>query len=150
MKRSNLDEMQEQELLKIEHNGCWLAFWGLLLAMMIQCVLGKPEAVLGEWVVFMVLAVYMAVGCVRAGIWDRRLQMNTKTNLAVSLIAGLAVGILLFLSFYLRYHALQASLMGAAFAFAISAGLCMIGLTLAARATKKRQEALNAEPEEEE
>ena len=30
MKKSNLDEMQEQELLKIEHNGCWLAFWGLL------------------------------------------------------------------------------------------------------------------------
>ena len=30
MKKSNLDEIQEQELLKIEHNGCWLAFWGLL------------------------------------------------------------------------------------------------------------------------
>ena len=23
MKKNNLDEMQEQELLKIEHNGCW-------------------------------------------------------------------------------------------------------------------------------
>ena len=30
MKKSNLDEMQEQELLKVEHNGCWIAFWGLL------------------------------------------------------------------------------------------------------------------------
>ena len=33
MKKNNLDEMQEQELLKIEHNGCWLAFWGLLAVM---------------------------------------------------------------------------------------------------------------------
>ena len=35
-RKSNLDEMQEQELLKIEHNGCWLAFWGLLIVMIIQ------------------------------------------------------------------------------------------------------------------
>lgn len=36
MKKNNLDEMQEQELLKIEHNGCWLAFWGLLAVMAVQ------------------------------------------------------------------------------------------------------------------
>ena len=30
-KKSNLDEMQELELLKIEHNGCWLAFWCLFV-----------------------------------------------------------------------------------------------------------------------
>ena len=34
-KKSNLDEMQEQELLKVEHNGCWIAFWGLLAAIYI-------------------------------------------------------------------------------------------------------------------
>ena len=33
-KNSNLDERQEQTLLRIEHNGCWLAFWGLLAARM--------------------------------------------------------------------------------------------------------------------
>ena len=27
--KSNLDELQELKLLKIEHNGCWLAFWGI-------------------------------------------------------------------------------------------------------------------------
>ena len=42
--------------------------------------------------------------------------MNAKTNLTVSLIAGLAVGILLFLSTYVRYHALEGSLIAAAFA----------------------------------
>ena len=27
-KENQLDEMQELKLLKIEHNGFWLAFWG--------------------------------------------------------------------------------------------------------------------------
>ena len=38
-RRSNLDEMQEMELLKIEHNGCWLAFWLLLASMIIETIL---------------------------------------------------------------------------------------------------------------
>ncbi len=32
MKKNNLDERQEQTLLRIEHNGCWLSFWGLMIA----------------------------------------------------------------------------------------------------------------------
>ena len=28
--KNKLDEMQELKMLKIEHNGCWFAFWGLL------------------------------------------------------------------------------------------------------------------------
>lgn len=28
--KNNLDEMQEQKLLKIEHNGMWFAFWDYL------------------------------------------------------------------------------------------------------------------------
>ena len=42
MKKNNLDEMQEQELLKIEHNGCCLAFWGLLVVMAVQMVMRVP------------------------------------------------------------------------------------------------------------
>ena len=64
MKKNNLDEMQEQELLKIEHNGCWLAFWGLLAVMVIQMVMGVPGAqMLGEWIMFMVLALYIVIAC---------------------------------------------------------------------------------------
>ena len=40
MKKSNLDEMQEQALLRIEHTGCCLVFWGLLAAMAVQGVMG--------------------------------------------------------------------------------------------------------------
>ncbi|MDD7312724.1 MAG: hypothetical protein PUH78_09820 [Clostridia bacterium] len=28
--KNNLDERQEQTLLRIERNGCWFAFWALL------------------------------------------------------------------------------------------------------------------------
>ena len=40
MKQNKLDEMQEQALLKIEHNGCWFAFWGLLVMMAAEALLG--------------------------------------------------------------------------------------------------------------
>ena len=39
--KNNLDEMQEQKLLHIEHNGCWLAFWALLAAMTAESLLAS-------------------------------------------------------------------------------------------------------------
>ena len=149
-KRSNLDEMQEQELLKIEHNGCWLAFWGLLLAMIVQTILGRSEAVLGEWIVFMALCVYLAVDCMRKGIWDRRLKMDAKTNTIVSLVAAAAAGIFWFAFTYLRYHKPVGSLAAAVFVAVGTFVLCLLALSLAARSTRKRQAELNAEPEDEE
>ena len=99
MKKNNLDEMQEQALLKIEHNGCWLAFWGLLAAMALQMVMRVPgRQMLGEWIVFMALSLYIVIACLRKGIWDRHLKANRKTNLIVSLLAAVAMGILVTLS----------------------------------------------------
>ena len=99
MKKNNLDEMQEQELLKIEHNGCWLAFWGLLAAMALQMVMRVPgRQMLGEWIVFMALSLYIVIACLRKGIWDRHLKANWKANLIVSLLAAVATGILVTLS----------------------------------------------------
>ena len=99
MKKSNLDEMQEQALLKIEHNGCWLAFWGLLAAMALQMVMRVPgRQMLGEWIVFMALSLYIVIAFLRKGIWDRHLKANWKTNLIVSLLAAVATGIFVILS----------------------------------------------------
>ena len=99
MKKRNLDEMQEQALLKIEHNGCWLAFWGLLAAMALQMVMRVPgRQMLGEWIVFMALSLYIVIACLRKGIWDRHLKANRKTNLIVSLLAAVATGIFVILS----------------------------------------------------
>ena len=145
MKKSNLDEMQEQEMLKIEHYGCWMAYWGLLTAMVIQMVLRVPGAqMLGEWIVFMVLALYIVIACLRKGIWDRHLKANRKTNLIISLLAGAAAGILItvsnpYLSEPLNY-VLVAGISGG-FTFV----LCFIALSLSMKLYKKRREKLEQE-----
>ena len=61
--KSNLDELQELKLLKIEHNGCWLAFWGLLAVILTQIAIGNDskQDLSGEWIVFMCLALYLTV-----------------------------------------------------------------------------------------
>ena len=145
MKKNNLDEMQEQALLKIEHNGCWLAFWGLLVVMAVQMVMRVPgRQMLGEWIVFMALSLYIAIACLRKGIWDRHLKANRKTNLIISLLAGAAAGILItvsnpYLSEPLDY-VLVAGISGG-FTFL----LCFAALSISMKLYKKRREKLEQE-----
>ncbi len=148
MKKSNLDEMQEQKLLKIEHNGYWFCFTGLLVAIAVQTILNDDwKAVAGEWIVFMLANVYVLIGCMRAGIWDRRLRSDTRTNLVVSLVAGLVTAAVWFFVIRRRVGDAEISLLGAAFTFVLVAVLCFITLQICASAMKKRQAKLNAEPE---
>ena len=149
MKKNNLDEMQEQKLLKIEQNAYWLCFTGLLVAIAVQMILSADwRLVAGEWIVFMLANVYVMIACVRAGIWDRRLKMDVKTNLLVSLTAALLFGALTFAASLVRYHKPQGSLAGAGISAVCCFVLCFAALQLSAHAVKKRQEALNAEPED--
>ena len=148
-RKSNLDEMQEQALLHVEHNGCWIAFWGLLAAMAIQIIAFQDNdfrMLAGEWIVFMVLAVYLAVGCVRRGIWDRHIPMNTKTNLIVSAIAALAFGAFTALTVF-RNYGKPAGTVAAALISALTVFvLCFIALMFAMKSTEKRKEQLEKEP----
>ena len=150
MKKSNLDEMQEQQLLKIEHNGYWFCFTGLLVAMAVQLILNDDwKLVAGEWIVFMLANFYVMFSCMRAGIWDRRLKANTRTNLVISLVAGLVTAAIWFFVIERRAGNAKISLGGAAFTFVIVAVLCFIALQISAAAMKKRQAKLNAEPADE-
>ena len=145
MKKSNLDEMQEQELLKIEHYGCWMAYWGLLAAMVIQMVMRVPGAqMLGEWIIFVIMSLYICIACMRKGIWDRRLKANWKTNLVISLLAAVAVAVLVVLSNpYLSEpldYVLTAGLTGG-FTFVLGFAALSVSLKL----YKKRREKLEKE-----
>ena len=146
MKKNNLDEMQEQELLHIEHNGCWLAFWALLAALLVESLLGfELKAMAGEWILFMVLAFYLMADCLRHGIWDRRLKANGKTNLIASLIAGAAVGIFNMLMVHrIATEALDYVITGIVsglFTFL----LCFAVLSICTALYKKRKEKLEQE-----
>lgn len=146
MKQSNLDEMQEQALLKIEHYGFWLAFWGLLTIMAIQALLGVAfSSLLGEWIIFMVLCVYALVSCLRHGLWDRNLKPNLKTNLLVSILPGLAVGVFDILLFCANEtEPLDYLLIGAIPAL-ITFVLCFVALTVCSALYKKRRRKLDQE-----
>ena len=145
--KSNLDEMQEQKLLKIEHNGYWLGFWGLLAAILIQSALdpGNIRAMVGEFVVFTLMGAYMVLDCMRNGIWDRKLKPNWQTNLKLSLLAGVLFGVYQAVRVYLRLHLL----LGAAVTLVISAALifvlCFGGLQIASALTKRRKQHLEDE-----
>ena len=146
-RKTNLDEMQEQKLLKIEHNGCWLAFWGLLAAIVVQTVLSFDlKLMAGEYAVFMALCVYVAVACKRAGIWDRRLQPNLRTNLIASVIAGAAVFGITFASVSRRFpEARKGALIAAAIGCVVAFVGCFAALSISVRAYKKRVEELENE-----
>lgn len=75
-KKNNLDEMQEQKLLKIEHTGFWLGFWGLAIIIYIQLAMGNSgfAYIGGETVILLLMALYTSVVCIRNGIWDRKLK----------------------------------------------------------------------------
>ncbi len=148
--KNRLDEMQEQKLLKIEHNGCWLAFYGLAAVIMIQLFLyGKDfKSVAGEWGVFMCLSWFIGGSCIKNGIWDRKLSPEPKTNLKVSLIGASIAG---FAVFCLKYH--EHNLLWGAAASGIIILLtvfatCLAGLTLMSRLYRKRMERLENGEEE--
>ena len=150
---SNLDERQEQALLKIEHNCCWLAFWGLLTALFVQHAMfgADLDRTIGELVVFMVLSVYLGASCMREGIWDRRLQPNAKTNAAISCIAGLVVGIGMFLQVHSNFpDKIGGCIAAGVFAALFTGTLCFAMLSISVVAYRKRIAELEAEPDDEE
>ena len=77
--KNQLDEMQEQNLRKLESWGFWLTWGALLLSILIQMLVYKDEAakyLKGEWIVFMASCLFMLVGCVRLGIWPGHPQLH--------------------------------------------------------------------------
>ena len=154
MKKINsvLDERQEAELLKVERNGCWGAFWGLLVAITVQMFMypGSFSHIAGEWIVFMVLALYITIACLRRGIWARNFRPDAKTNLAFSGAAAVVVMILVFFLGYLRRpEAFKTCLMLGGVTGAIMFVVIFISLSIAAKSVKHRQEELDREPEDE-
>lgn len=149
-KKNQLDEMQEQKLLHIEKNGCWFCFWSLLAAMLIQMAVCEDVAgaMLGEWIIFMCLCVYMGIACVKNGIWDRRLEANPKTNAVISAIAGVFTGIALGVINYMQYGFIKSAIFTGVFNLFFVGIICFIALSVVAAIYKKRVQKIEMEEEE--
>lgn len=145
-KKNNLDEMQEQKLLKLESRGFWLIWWGLLAAMAVQLLVCGVEAyqrLLGEWVVFMLSGVYMAAACIKQGLWDRKLKPNFRTNLLMSLLAGVVVGGFMGFFSYRSFGEAEAAWLTVAMVGGCTFLLCLLALSLSAAVYKKRRQQLD-------
>lgn len=149
--KNNLDEMQEQKLLQIEHRGFWFGFWGLFISMAVQMVAcgNKFQYVLGEWVVFMFLCIYLCGACLRNGIWDRRLKADVSTNIIASLVAGVVMAVIMFASAFLRSGKLIGSICAGIFSGGMVFVICLFVLSIFAKAYEKRRDELEAEDPEE-
>ena len=151
MKKMNslLDERQETDLLKIERNSCWLAFWSLLASIFVQLYFleNSFDQVAAEWIIFMVLALYLAIDCMRKGIWSRTYRPDPRVNLAFSAVGAAFIMAFAFFTIYRRTGgsmriAAGAGLLGFIFTFI----LIFVTLSLSAAAYKKRLEQLDREP----
>ena len=142
MKQKNkLDEMQEQKLLKIEHYGTWIAFWGLLLMIIIQTIAGKENAlrdIAGEFIILIALSIYLLAACLKNGIWDRRLAPNLKTNFMISMISGFICGIIIFAVSSFNYHNFKVAVASGFFTMMFTLALTLLALTVTAAVYKKR------------
>ena len=139
-KRNMMDEMQEQTQLRIESAGYQVAFWGLLAAMVVQGILHCPPASMaGEWLVFMILCLYVLVREIRSGLWARHLKPNLGTNLVLSLLAGVVMAVYGLFTFD-YWNWVSALLTGI-----VTALLVFGGLQLAMRMVKGRRKELDKE-----
>ena len=149
--KNNLDEMQEQKLLQLESRGFWLIWWALLAAMAVQLLVYGVEArrhLLGEWAVFMLASVYMVAACIKQGLWDRKLRPNFKTNLLLSLLAGVVTGGFMGVYSYRSFGAAEAAWWTVAMVGGCTFALCLLALSLSAAAYKKRRQKLDEGSEE--
>lgn len=150
-KKNNLDEMQEQKLLKLESRGFWLLWWALLAAMAVQLLVYGVEAyrhLLGEWVVFMLSCVYMVAACIKQGLWDRKLRPNFKTNLFLSLVAAVVTGSFMGVYSFRSFGAAEAAWWTVALVGGCTFLLCLLALSLSASVYKKRRQKLDEGSEE--
>ena len=141
-KKNQLDEMQEQTMRGIEARGFWLLWAGLLLAILVQIILGTPISQwVGEFVVFMAGCIYTLIECLRNGLWDRHISANTPTNVLGSLFAGVVVSVVTGLT---NGFWLWAIIPGV-----ITGVLCFVLLQVCMHAAEKRRKELDNPKDEE-
>lgn len=149
-----VDERQEMDLLKVEHYSFWLMFWLLGIEIVVQgIVLDGGDKILGEWIVFMVTAVFSVAGFIRKGVWSYQAKKvpGVKSYFLYSIIAGAVGGMIGFLGGLKRNAGNQRALL--ANAIGMATGIFMISFIaflVLGTITKHREKKLEIEAMEDE
>ncbi|WP_418666362.1 DUF6773 family protein [Allofournierella sp.] len=151
-RKNNLDERQERALLQIESRGFWLAWGGLLLAILVQLMLRRMDlwSLLPEWVIFMGMNLYMVAQCLRHNIWDRHLEPGPRANAVISAVLGAVLLPVILVTFSRNAGRVDGTiLLLAVFFAALPAALCFAVLQLIAQTYRRKREQAENAPDEE-
>ena len=146
---NSLSDSQKTTLLKIEAGGCRLAFWGLLISLVLQMSFNNHSwrNLIGETVVFLLLDVFIIMSCLKKGIWDKNLKPNLKTNAIMSFIISTVIG-LVFFYVGLKYSIdTYTALTNALIIFSISFVCFVAGFTIYALVARKKLQEVEEEAE---
>ncbi len=147
-----LDEMQEQKLLKIEHNMAWFTFGMLVLAIILQMIFCESEnmavAIRGESIILLLASLYTCFSSVKHGVISRRPAKIKQQNIAGTIVGGVGFGAVLGI---IVFRHSGDPILSLAFFSVTSVFLCaLIGLMLfvTTKAYKKRMKQLEEEKDD--
>lgn len=151
-RKSNLDEMQELQLLKAESRGFWIGFIGLAVAMAVQTFLYGAEStgnmVSGEFIVFLCMGLYLIGSSLRNGIWDRHLKATPAVNIGLSLLAAAVTALFDAILSYRNYHDAFTALTVFVVYFLIISVILLVTLTVCSSLYRRRRKHLEEESDD--
>lgn len=108
--KTEIDERQQADLNRVTATGYWIAFYLLLLAIVVEGpILRKPFVEWAvEWGVFMILAIYEVIVCVRIGVWAPNVKQPTMKSCVIwSLTGGFLFSAVVNVTNYCRWEEQQ-------------------------------------------
>ena len=141
---NNLDEMQDQKLLKMEEYGFWIMFWALAIAIVVQLIIGSTlKEVVGEIAVLLIGSIYIAATSLKNGLWTRSSEPSRKGNAVISIIPTVIIAAINAFKM-IQNNQLETNSILIAAAFAIVAYIgCFVILEVYRTAYNKRRKKLD-------
>lgn len=103
--KKEIDERQQADLNRVTSYGYWMAFYLLIAAVLVEgVILSRPFREWAvEWAVFMILAIYEVIACIRIGVWtETRQKPGKKDYVRYSLIGSVLFSAVFTLGYYFR------------------------------------------------
>jgi apolipoprotein N-acyltransferase len=149
-----VDEREELDMLRTERVGCYVMFFGLLVAIVVQTAIfgySLPH-IAGEFTVLLVAAAVILAGDIRRGSWDYFTKPGLKAYLLYSLAgSGIFSAVFVGIGYFRKQYDMPLPALLGIFAlnFVFLFIACFVALAFFGELTKRRKARLEKEYEEE-